>query len=580
MGPDEGAGAGAGAGGEGAAGGSGKATRASVRAQVRADAARASGRYAEERVAYAIAQGCTTKLLLVERVIARLSLAGLAYALPALAACTGHRETAVTDGAPTLEMLVANDPETLDPRYVTDAIGMRTTRLIHAGLTRTDPSSLRPMPYLAESFRWDSPLILDVTLRKDLRFHSGAPFTAEDVVATLTAFGSPAVASRHAATVEPISSAVAVGPYELTITLRRPHASLLADFDLPILRHDQAESPPDPTGATLDGLGPFEIERTERGEVLLRPAHYGAMPENRDRSPARSLPLHRVALRTVHDENARALRLYSGRADIVQSGISPTLLPALEGTSGLTLATTPGANLTYIVCRVDKGPLAHVDLRRAISLAIDRKTITSALFSGRATPASSLLPEGHWAAPVERSPVSFDPAGARSVVATLPDPPVRLTLLTSTDRLRITVARTIAEELGEVGLDVEVVPLELGTLLARLNAGEFDLASLQLPELTEPNVLRVFLHSAYVPPNGSNRGRVTDREVDQWLEKGDGAMDEAARADAYGHLEARIQDQLFIIPLWHEDQVAVVSETAREYRPSPEGRWLGLVEVR
>ena len=574
----EGNAAGAGAGEDGAGGGSGNATRASVSAQVNAEATRASRRYAEERVANAIAQGCTTKVRRVERGIAPLPL--VVAVLHLLTACTTHRDPAGADGPKAHEMLVANDPETLDPRYVTDAVGMRITRLIHAGLTRTDPSSLRPMPYLAESFRWESPLVLDVTLRKDLRFHSGAPFTAEDVVSTLTAFGSPAVASRHAATVEPIASAVAVGPYELKVTLRRPHASLLADFDLPILRHDQAESPPDPTGATLDGLGPFEIERAERGEVLLRPAHHGAMPANADPNPAPVSPLLSVALRTVHDENARALRLYGGHADIVQGGISPTLLPALDGTAGLSLATTPGANLTYVVCKVDRGPLASVSLRRAISLAIDRKTITSARFSGRATPATSLLPEGHWAAPRARPPVPFDPVAARGVVASLQDLPRRLTLLTSTDRLRVTVARTIAQELGDVGLDVEVVPLELGTLLARLNAGEFDLASVQLPELTEPNVLRVFLHSAYVPPHGSNRGRVMDGDIDEWLDKGDGAPDEAARADAYGHLEARIHEQLFIIPLWHEDQVAVVSARARDYRPSPEGRWLGLAEVR
>src|SRR6202041_816229 len=100
----------------------------------------------------------------------------------------------------------------------------------------------------------------------------------------------------------------------------------------------------------------------------------------------------------------------------------------------------------------------------------------------------------------------------------------------STERLRLTVARTMAQELGDVGLDVEVVPLELGTLIARLNAGDFDLASLQMPELTEPNVLRVFLHSAFVPPAGANRGRIRDAELDALLDLGDRTLDLTARA--------------------------------------------------
>ncbi len=473
-------------------------------------------------------------------------------------------------------MLVANDAETLDPRYVTDAVGMRTSRLVHAGLTRVDATSLRPIPYLAASVRWSDPLTLDVTLRRGLRFHGGAPFTADDVVATLRAFASPTVASRHASVVEPIASVVAAGPFDVRIVLRRPHATLVSDLDLPILRRDQAEGPPDPTGATLDGLGPFEIAHADRGELLLDPARFGVLAGH-DAPPRMS-----VAIRTVHDENARALRLYSGRADIALNGISPTLLPALDGRAGLSLETAPGANLTYMVVRVDRGPLSDVTLRRAISLAIDRRALTDYLLGGRASPADTVLPPGAWAlaALPPASPVRFDPDAAHALVRTLATPPRPLTLLTSTDRLRMTIARTMAEELARAGIAVEVVPLELGTLLARLNAGDFDLASLQLPELTEPNVLRVFLHSAFIPPAGSNRGRVRDVELDALLDRGDRTPGEDARAAVYADVERRLKDQLFIIPLWHEDQVAVVSERARGFRPSPEGRWLSLAAIR
>ncbi len=104
-----------------------------------------------------------------------------------------------------IEMLVANDPETLDPRYATDAVGLRTTRLVHAGLVRLDPDTLAPLPTWRRGWRWLDPLTLEVELRDDVRFHSGAPFRARDVVATLQAFASPAVASRHASVVDAIA---------------------------------------------------------------------------------------------------------------------------------------------------------------------------------------------------------------------------------------------------------------------------------------------------------------------------------------------------------------------------------------
>jgi peptide/nickel transport system substrate-binding protein len=155
-----------------------------------------------------------------------------------------------------------------------------------------------------------------------------------------------------------------------------------------------------------------------------------------------------------------------------------------------------------------------------------------------------------------------------------------VTLLTSTDRLRGTIARFLAQELAEVGADVDVVPLELGTLIGRLGAGDFELATLQLPELTEPNVLRVFLHSTSIPPRGANRGRVQDAEVDRLLDEGESTLDVTARRMLYAALERRIRDEALLVPLWHEDQVAVVSERARGFRPSAEGRWLGLADLR
>jgi peptide/nickel transport system substrate-binding protein len=117
-------------------------------------------------------------------------------------------------------------------------------------------------------------------------------------------------------------------------------------------------------------------------------------------------------------------------------------------------------------------------------------------------------------------------------------------------------------------------------MIARLNAGDFDAAILQIPELAEPNVLRVFLHGTYVPPNGSNRGRVRDAEVDRLLDAGDAALEKESRRAIYTQLEARLREQLYIVPLWHEDQVAATTVRAAAFRPSAEGRWLSLASLK
>jgi peptide/nickel transport system substrate-binding protein len=488
---------------------------------------------------------------------------------PLLASCASCRNSLPTaEGDRPLEILVATDAETLDPRYVTDAVGMRATRLVHAGLVRLDPDTLAPVPYLARAWRWKDERTLELTLRNGVHFHSGARFTSADVVATLLAVQSPAVGSRHMGVVDAIATVHADDELTVSVTLRRPHATLLTDLELPILRADQAAGPPDPRG-NLDGLGPYRVEHSLQGEILLSPAGHAALP----------MPRHAVVIRTVHDENARALRLYAYRADVAQNVLSPTLLPAMTNAEGLTVTARPGANLTYMVVQMGRAPTNDIHLRRAISMGIARAEIAETLLAGHATPADTVMPPGHWAYVPAATPLAFDAAGARRELEGAGLLGVRLSLLTSTDRLRLSIARFIAQELADVGIAVDVTPLELGTLLARLSAGDFDLATLQLPELTEPNVLRVFLHSASIPPAGSNRGRVQDAELDRLLDEGDQVEEVGARRAAYARVEQRLREQLFIVPLWHEDQVAVTSPRARAFVPSREGRWLSLAAV-
>ncbi len=467
-----------------------------------------------------------------------------------------------------LEMMVANDPETLDPRYATDAVGLRATRLVHAGLVRLDPDTLMPRPYLARGWRWLDPRTLEVDLREDVRFHSGAPFRARDVVETLRAFASPAVGSRHARVVEAIAGARESGDHTVIVSLARPHATLLTDLELPIFRADQAMSPPAPDGS-LDGLGPYTVVHAEQGGVLLAPADGGALPR----------PAYAVSLRTVHDANARALRLEAGRADVALNLVSPMLLPALARQPGLAVESRPGANLTYLVVQHERALLRDPRVRRALSLAIDRATIARTLFDGRAAPAGGLIAPANWAH--DNVPfLEFDAGAARGLLAQAGALGMHMTLLTSTDRLRGDVARFVAQELGDAGVDAEVVSLELGTMIARLNAGDFDLGLLTLPEMTEPNVLRHFLHGAFVPPAGANRGRVRDAELDALLDLGDATSDPDARKAVYARVEARELEEMHLLPLLYEDQVVVTSARARGFMPSAEGRWLSLAEVR
>lgn len=466
-----------------------------------------------------------------------------------------------------LEVLVPDAPETLDPRASTDAVGVRVTRLVHAGLFRLEPGGLSPVPWMAERVEPAGPLGVRIVLREDARFHSGKPLAPEDVRATVLAFRG----SRHAHVVEHVRDVEVDSPRSVVVRLDAPHATLLTDLELPILRADQAGAP---LGTEdLDGLGPYRVVARGRDRVELAPARPDA-PDGARRP---------LVVRAVHDENARTLRMLGGRADVLAGGASPALLPAFSR-AGLAIRGARGANVTYLLVRADAGPFADVRLRRAAAFAVDRDALARDLFAGRAEPARSMLPPALWAhAPTSAGDAAFrfDPGAARDLVVAArgEGPAPRVAVCTSTDRARRLFGRVVVQALADAGFDAEPCALELGTLLARLGRGDFDAAVLQIPELTEPNVLRVFLHGAMAPPRGANRGRVADATLDALLDAAAAADDRPARAALYARAEARIAEQVWLVPLVHESPTAVTSARAAAFTPTPEGRWSAFAEL-
>ncbi|MCC6214976.1 MAG: ABC transporter substrate-binding protein [Polyangiaceae bacterium] len=481
-------------------------------------------------------------------------------AIAGLVAC-GRADTSGDASEPPVEVVASTEVATLDPRYSTRALDVKVTRLVHAGLVGLDPDSLEPVPLVARSVAPAGDDALRVELRDGVRFHSGAALGPTDVCATLEALADPALASPHRAVVRAIHACVPEGPLTVVLRFRERRASWVSDLEVPILRAEEARRPPAPLGE-LDGLGPFRVASAAPGVVHLAPAETGIAPR----------PRQGVVVRTVRDENARALRLLAGRADLAPSALSPAILPALEGRGGLVVRSRPGANVTYLLFQNDRAPTDRVEVRRAVVRAIDRARLAETLLGGRAQVASTMLPPGHWAHAADIPLEPYDPAASRAVLASLPP----VTLLTSTDRARLVLARAVAQMLGDAGLVVRVVSLDLGVLLARLDAGDFELASLQLPELTEPNVLSWFFHPRGVPGEGGegrNRARFRHPGAASLFDAAGATHDRAERRRLYGELQTLMARELPVAPLWHEDHVVVASPRAAAFRPSAEGRW-------
>jgi len=280
------------------------------------------------------------------------------------------------------EFIVPSAIETMDPRDAVDAYSHRATRLLHAGLTRLDPETVEPKPDVAKSWHWEISRTLRVELDTTRFFHEAKrAVRGADICASVAAFRE----SRQRHVVEVVESCDAEEAAAV-LHLRSPHPSLVAGLELPVLREDQANSPPRPDGS-LDGLGAFRVVHASRTEVELAPAN--ASKNERAAS--------HVVIRPVQDETARAMRLLADRADIVQNGFALKLADEVAKDAHVHVQTHAAANLTYVVLNNASPRFGEVAHRRAFAAAIPRESMAHAFFGDRALVATSLLPPGHWA---------------------------------------------------------------------------------------------------------------------------------------------------------------------------------------
>jgi peptide/nickel transport system substrate-binding protein len=216
--------------------------------------------------------------------------------------------------------------------------------------------------------------------------------------------------------------------------------------------------------------------------------------------------------------------------------------------------------------------LKDVRVRRAIAYAIDRKTIVHTKFHDRAALADGMLPRFHWAFEPNAAHYDFDPAAAKRLLdeAGYPDPDgdgplprFTISYKTSSNKLRVAIATVIADMLQKVGIGVDLRVYEFATFFADVKKGNFQLFSMQIPEVSEPDLYKNFFLTTRIPTRenldaGGNRVRYRNPELDRLFVAGQAALDRKERRRIYGEVQKILARDLPVISLWHEDNVVAM----------------------
>ncbi len=306
---------------------------------------------------------------------------------------------AAEEGGKTLKLAMDADPVSLDPHVQLSGGMLQYSHMVFDPLVRwAQDGSFEPR--LAESWERIDDKTMRFNLRKDVKFHSGNPFTAKDVVWTLERLKK---SPDYKGLFEPFAGAKAVDEYTVDIMTKKPYGLLLnmATYIFPMdsdfyTGKDESGKPKDAivkTGPSFantheSGTGKYTVAEREQGvRVVMK-----AFPEYWDKNSGN---VETIILTPIKNDATRVAALLSGDVDFIMP-VPPQDLDRIKGTESLQLVTMSGSRIITFQLNGERNKaLANPKVRQAIVYAVDNTGIVKKIMKGFATVAAQQSPEGY-----------------------------------------------------------------------------------------------------------------------------------------------------------------------------------------
>ncbi|HVL03042.1 MAG TPA: ABC transporter substrate-binding protein, partial [Acidimicrobiales bacterium] len=276
---------------------------------------------------------------------------------------------------------------------------------------------VEPEPWLAtEAEPSDDMSSWTVSLRDDVVWHDGEPFTAEDVAFTFQYFkdiGGPGRYGHHVFGFPVLTGTEVIDDTTVRLDFEEPVPAfkLIPGGDLPILPEHIWSEIADPAADTTTlpvGTGPFRM--TE-----LEPDRFSRLVANPDYFKGEPL-VDELQLSLVQDPSAAFGGLQSGELDFVTRTVPAQLVPQFESNDDFGLIEGTQFQSLSLMFNTLRPPLDNPAVRKALSMGIDSEAVVATVFQGAALPGNDSWthPASPWADPDGGH--EFDPEAARAML--------------------------------------------------------------------------------------------------------------------------------------------------------------------
>ncbi len=466
-------------------------------------------------------------------------------------------------------------PATLDPRFALDSEGMKIGSLIFQSLIKIGPD-MSVVGDAAESWKLESEFnsySLTFNLKKNLKFSTGEAVTCDDIIFSIEQFKSDDSPFKSA-----FSNITKTFCKDRNLILSfSDYSEKVLNSDLPVIKILPKKlilEQNDNFKNLLIGSGAFKISKLKEIEINLEPnPHFEAVPK-----------IKNVQFKVIKDDFTRFLKMYRGDLDLAVSSLPKNKIKSLETLEQLEVIKRPGLSMAYLLINLKNKELQKLDHRKILFEGIDRKEIIKYKLEGLAEPATSILTPSNpyfWPEFLKSNKDSkvVTQENLRQKVLNSDLSKIVLSLKTSNTREAVENAKLIATQLRKIGLRINHESYEWGTYYKDIKQGEYDLATMTWVGAYDPDIYRIAFASKELPPDGRNRGYYSNSNLDKLVNLGAKELDPEKRKEIYYQAQKIIYDDLAIIPLWYEDTITVKDKRIKNYVPSLNGDYSGLIKA-
>jgi peptide/nickel transport system substrate-binding protein len=437
------------------------------------------------------------------------------------------------------ELVIGKGQEAVgfDPAIVTAQSSFDLISIVYERLVEFDEAG-QPQPMLAES--WENPddLTYTFTLRQGVTFHNGKALTAKDVKYTFDRIRDEATASPRVAQFNSVDEIEATDDRTVTFHLNAPYGPFLATLATGFSSIVPADESLD-LQATMVGTGPFMLDtwKQDTETVLVANTAYW-LPEE----PV----LGTLRYRIMPEESARLAAIRTGEIQLTAIA-DPLTVESAQQSEGVQVLEQDTTDYYLLGFNCAEPPFDDVKVRQALSLAIDRQAIVDAVFFGRGQVTGPIVPTlGDWAQPVEQLPnYTVDRDKAKALLEEVGASDLSFKILVGSLYQEFqSIALVIQDQLAEIGVTVELEPVEWGTFIDRWIARDFQSFVSYNSGGNDPDGA---LYSAFITGGGTNAFQFSDEEVDRLLESGRTTTSTEDRKSIYQNLEVALAEEAPVV---------------------------------